>query len=109
MQNTTIKTSAGRLTWHIAMGQRPLCCSSGGALEFRRVSRLSIVMTELDQSATGKTVDLRNRQPHLFKLDFDWSIRAAAPLTCQVYREFPVVEQGSTRRWGPMLLPLDNS
>jgi hypothetical protein len=28
-------------------------------------------MTELDQSATGKTVDLRNRQPHLFKLDFD--------------------------------------
>ena len=41
------------------------------ALEFRRGSRLSIVMIELDQSATGKTVDLPNRQPHLSKLDFD--------------------------------------
>jgi len=32
---------------------------------------MSIVMIELDQSATGKTVDLPNRQPHLSKLDFD--------------------------------------
>ena len=109
MQNTTIKTSAGRLTWHIAMGRRPLCCSSGGAPEFRRVSRLSIVMIELDQSATGKTVDLPNRSPTCPKWTSICSRRAAAPVTCQFYREFPVVEQGSTRHWGQMLLPLDNS